>query len=354
MRLNYIGSKYSLLDFLEESIDTVVGGGHKVFCDLFAGTGAVGEHFKKKGYSVIANDLQYYSYVVNKQRIENHTMPLFLGLRDIIPNLSKTPKKGRGEVVCTYLNNEKGIKGFIFKNYSLGGTKHTDNQRQYFSDETSMRCDAIRQRVEQWRREKKITSGEYYFLLSSLLESVDQYANTASVYGSFLKKLKRRAAQKFVLQPSVLTVNDQEHKVYNEDINTLVKKIEGDIVYLDPPYNHRQYSANYHILETIALYDNPAIRGKTGLRENEAKSLYCSREKVSVAFEDLIDNINAKYIFLSYNNEGLMSLATIRRIMSKRGEYGVFTKTYKRYKADSNRYNKTDRTKEYLHYVICE
>ena len=354
MRLNYIGSKYSLLSFLEKSIDTVVKGENKVFCDLFAGTGTVGEHFKKKGYSVIANDLQYYSYVINKQRIENHRASLFLGLRGTIPRLTETPKEKRGEAVCEYLNKEKGIKGFVYTHYSLGGTKNAGEQRQYFSDRTSMRCDAIRQKVEEWKGKKKITDNEYYFLLSSLLESIDQYANTASVYGAFLKKLKEKAAKQFILRPSVLTVNDQEHKVFNEDINELVKRIQGDIVYLDPPYNHRQYSSNYHILETIALYDNPEIKGKTGLRKEENKSLYCSRVKVCDVFDDLIQNIQAKYIFLSYNNEGLMKLSDIKRIMSKRGKYGVFTKTYRRYKADTKRHNKANWTKEYLHYVVCE
>ena len=354
MRLNYIGSKHSLLDFLEESIDAVVSGGQKTFCDLFAGTGAVGERFKNKGYSVIANDVQYYSYVINKQRIENHKPLFFSKLKGVIPALAKTRSVQRGEVVCDYLNKERGVKGFIYNNYSLGGTKHADMQRQYFSDKTSMCCDAIRQKIGRWKQQKYITSNEYYFLLASLLESVDQYANTASVYGAFLKKLKKRAAQKFVLRSSALHLNDQEHKVFNKDINELVKEIEGDIVYLDPPYNHRQYSSNYHILETIARYDDPEIRGKTGLRKEEYKSLYCSRAKVCEVFEDLINNITAKYIFLSYNNEGLMTHADIQRIMGKRGKYGVFTTTYRRYKADSNRYNKADQTKEYLHYVVCK
>lgn len=354
MHLNYIGSKYSLLSFLDESIEEVVEGDNKVFCDLFAGTGIVGEHFKKKGYSVIANDLQYYSFVINKQRVENHRFPLFLRLRQDIPRLSDTLKKHRRDVVCDYLNVLPGVKGFIYHNYSLGGTKNTENERQYFSDETSMRCDAIRQKIEQWREQNKISLSEYYFLLCSLIESIDQYANTASVYGAFLKALKKKAAQKFVLKPSPLVVNNQTHKVFRKNINDLVREIKGDIVYLDPPYNHRQYSSNYHILETIARYDNPEIKGKTGLRKDEDKSLYCSRAHVKQEFDDLISNINAKYIFLSYNNEGLLHFRDIKTIMSKRGKYGVFTKTYRRYKADSKRYNKADITKEYLHFVVCE
>ena len=353
MGLNYIGSKHSLLGFLESSMNKVVEGQNRIFCDLFAGTGAVAEHFKKKGYSVIANDLQYYSYVINKHRIGNHKPLKFAKLRALRPqpkNILADDNPARLQAVCDLLNKQKPVKGFIYKNYSPTGS---NNQRSYFSDATSMSCDAIRQTIKAWRSSGQITKAEYYFLLCSLLESVDKYANTASVYGAFLKTFKTSALKQFKIEPVSVTINKQTHKVYNQDINQLVKQIKGDIVYLDPPYNHRQYSANYHMLETIALYDNPQLKGKTGMRIKENKSLYCSRTKVLKTFEDLINNIKARYIFLSYNNEGLMKLSDIKRIMSQRGQYGVFVKTYKRYKADSKRYNKTDQTKEYLHYVVC-
>ena len=163
MRLNYIGSKYSLLDFLESSIDEIVGEGNKVFCDLFAGTGAVGEHFKKKGYSIISNDVQYYSYVINKQRIENHRNLPFSGLKHIIPSLAGMRVVERGDVVCAYLNAEKGIRGFMYNNYSLGGTRKKSVQRQYFSDVTSMRCDAIRQKNREMERTEIYHIGRVLF-----------------------------------------------------------------------------------------------------------------------------------------------------------------------------------------------
>jgi len=119
------------------------------------------------------------------------------------------------------------------------------------------------------------------------------------------------------------------------------------ILSLDPPYNHRQYASNYHILETIAKYDNPKIHGKTGLRNCESqKSLYCSRMAAINAFKDLISKAKVKYIFLSYNNEGIMSLEDIKEIMSLRGKYGYFTKNYNRFKAD--------KTVEYLYYIVCD
>ncbi|MFA6547449.1 MAG: DNA adenine methylase [Candidatus Magasanikbacteria bacterium] len=356
--MNYIGSKLSLLTFLEESINKVVKNTkNKVFCDLFAGTGIVGTYFKRKGYKVIANDIQYYSYVLSRHYVGNHNEFSFSKLFQEFPELKNIEVKNRKNFVCDYLAKLKGEKGFIYNNYCSGGTINKAVERLYFSDENGMRCDAIRKKIEQWKVQGLINDNEYYFLLATVLESVDKYANTASVYGAFLKKLKKSALNSLVLKPAELIINDQDHLVYNEDINKVVEKIEGDILYLDPPYNHRQYASNYHILETIAKYDNPKIHGKTGLREYEnQKSLYCSKSQVKKAFTDLILKSKVKYIFLSYNNEGLMSADDIKEVMSLRGQYGVFTKEYNRFKADKseNRDFKAEKTTEYLHYVVCE
>jgi len=210
--MNYIGSKLSLLEFLEKSIEKVVDKNSRVFCDLFAGTGAVGTYFKRKGYKVIANDIQYYSFVLNKQYIENHQHLKFLKLAKILPELNNIEVSERKNFVCDYLSSIKGEKGFIYKNYCLGGTKNQEYERQYFSDENGMRCDAIRVKIEKWKNEKLIADSEYYFLLATLLETIDKRANTASVYGAFLKQLKKTAQIPFVLKPAELIINDQEHE----------------------------------------------------------------------------------------------------------------------------------------------
>ncbi len=354
--MNYIGSKLSLLEFLEDSINKVVDKDCHTFCDLFAGTGAVGKHFKKKGYRIIANDIQYYSYVLNRHYIGNHTELKFSKLIKEIPELKNIELEDKKNFVCSYLSDIEGVRGFIYNNYCVGGTKRKNEQRQYFSDENGIRCDAIRQKIEKWRTENLISDDEYYFLITSLLESIDKYANTASVYGAFLKKLKKTAQNSLILKPAQLIINDQSHKVFNQDINEVTEKVSGDILYLDPPYNHRQYATNYHLLETIAKYDNPKIHGKTGLRDyQKQKSFYCSKPQVKKTFKDLILKAKMRYIFLSYSNEGLLTLKDIKEIMSIRGKYGYFTKDYNRFKADKseNRNYKKEKTVEYLHYVVC-
>ncbi len=355
--MNYIGSKKSLLEFIEKSINKVVSEKNYTFSDLFAWTWIVGRYFKEKWHKIIANDLQYYSFVLNKNYIWNHKKLKFSWLFWKIKNLEKTKISERKQKVLNYLENLEEKKWFIYKNYSLWGTKWKKFERQYFSDENAIKCDTIRQKIEKWKEKKKITENEYYFLLASLLESIDKVANTASVYGAFLKKLKKSAKNPMILKPADFYLNDEEHEVFNEDILNLTKNKKHDVVYLDPPYNARQYSGNYHILETIAKYDNPEIKGKTWMRNCEnQKSNYCKKWEVKKEFLNLIKNIDAKYIFLSYNDEWLMSLKDIKEIMSTRWKYWVFKKKYKRFKADKteNRNHKKDEVVEYLHYVKVE
>jgi len=328
--MNYIGSKYKLSDFLEKQIYSIVGDdlSNKIFCDIFAGTGVVGRIFKNKVKKVISNDLEYYSYVLNKNYIENHS--------PIIDKHQYIKDLDRLEV----------IEGFIYNNYCKG----SGSERQYFSDENGKKIDAVRQQIEKWKEKSEINDELYYFLLASLLESADKVANTASVYGAFLKHLKKTAGKKLILESAEYLINDNNHIVFNEDSNELIKKIEGDILYLDPPYNARQYGSNYHILNTIAKYDKFTPKGMTGLRTYN-KSKYCSKITVRNSLEDLIKNANFKYIFLSYNNEGLMSVKDVENIMSKYGKYDLKTILYQRFRADKeeNRNHKADKTEEYLH-----
>lgn len=327
--MNYIGSKNKLADFIVKSIENTVGSlNGKVFAEIFGGTGIISRKIKKSVKKVIVNDLEYYSFVLLRNYIGNHKE---LNLSSFIDEL----------------NNIKGTEGFIYKNYCVNST----SERNYFSQENGKKIDSIRIKIEKWKNEKKITEDVYFNLLATLIESADKVANTASVYGAYLKKLKNTAIKPIILSPAVFEINENSHDVYMEDSNELIKKIEGDVLYLDPPYNHRQYGANYHLLNTIALYDNFTPIGKTGMREYK-RSKYCTKKDVINEFDDLIKNANFEYIFLSYNNEGLLPLEKIKEIMSKYGKYDVDkSENYQRFKADkdSNRNYIADKTTEYLH-----
>ncbi len=206
--------------------------------------------------------------------------------------------------------------------------------------------------IEEWKKDMLLTENEYYYLLASLLEAADKVANTASVYEAFLKNIKHSAQKELKLEPLeiVINPNNKKYLVTRKDANELINEISGDILYLDPPYNTRKYDTNYHILETIALYDNPEIKGKTGVRKEETKrSKYCKKQEVELALEDLIKNAKFKYILLSYNDEGIVNLDRIKEIMSKYGTYKRYQKEHKRYKADNKRKYKKNYTIEYIH-----
>lgn len=299
----------------------------KTFCDIFAGTGIVGRTFKTSVKKVIANNIEYYSYVLNKNYIGNQ-QPIDNKLQ-LIEELNALPP----------ISN-----GFIYNNYCLGG----NGERQYFSDTNGKKIDTMRTAIESWKQSSRIADNAYYFLLCSLLECADKVANTASVYGAYLKKLKKSAQKDLILEPAEYELDNNKHQIFNKDANELINEIEGDILYLDPPYNARQYGANYHLLNTIAEYKPFEPSGKTGLRQYY-KSKYCSAGFVKNEFENLIKNAKFKYIFLSYNNEGLMTVGDVKSIMSKYGRYDLAQTDYQRFKADSNRFNKADSTVEYLH-----
>lgn len=358
MALNYIGSKLSLLNFIHFIVNKEIKEEILIIGDLFAGTGIVGQSFKRKGYKIVANDIQYYSYVMNKKFLNVNNFLDFNGLSNEIVNLEKYEKKDKILFVLNYLNNlTEKKKGFIFNNYSSGGTKEQEFERMYFSDENAIKIDTIRIKIEDWFKEKKIIEQEYFYLLGTLIEASDKIANTASVYGAFLKEVKKSAQKELKLAYNEIIFSEQNSIVFNDDILNILNNEKIDLLYLDPPYNARQYATNYHMLETISRYDNPKISGKTGLREyQQQKSNFCSKPKVKNEFKKIVQDTNAKYILLSYNNEGLMSIKDVQEILSLRGKPKTYILKYKRFKADKteNRNHKADSTYEYLHFVKCE
>ena len=159
-----------------------------------------------------------------------------------------------------------------------------------------------------------------------------------------------------MLTPNLIESN-LDNQIYREDSNKIIDSLEGDILYIDTPYNARQYAANFHILETLACWDNPKIYGKTGLRPYEnQKSAYSQKIKCQEVFVDLIDKAKADYILMSYNNEGIIPHEFILNILGKKGNVRVYTKDYRRFRTErdhENRHYKVsdDKVKELIYFV---
>jgi len=355
--MKYIGNKQRLLDFIDSVVQKECLPQNGVFIDIFTGTTNVAQHYKKKGYKIIANDFMTYSYVFQQAYIKNNQVPKFNNLlRSNYFNTNPTLLKSKYEplqIVIDYLNRLPGKKGFIFQNYAPAGKF----KRQFFSNKNAMRIDATREQLDKWQKEGLLNESEFYILLASLIDAADFVANISGTYGAYLKIWRSMALKPFTMIVPNLIESNLEHQIYQEDANKIIGDLEGDILYIDPPYNTRQYASNFHILETLACWDNPQVYGKTGLRPYEnQKSAYSQRTKCKDAFADLIHKTKANYILMSYNNEGIISQEFILEVLGKKGKVNVYTKDYRRFRTErdhENRHYKVpdDKVREIIYFV---
>ena len=343
--MRYYGAKTKLLPFIESIVKKTGVNGTSNFVDLFAGTSAVGKHFKKLGYTVISNDTLEFSYALAKTYIELNEEPQFKKLK------SHLKLKNGNENLFDYLNKLNTRKeGFMFENHSPNGG------RQYFTDENALRIDTFRYLIEEWKEEKKISELEYYYLITSLLRGVNLTSNVSGTYGAYLKTWDKRALNPLILEPIDIIPSKNKNKAYKRDANELIKEIHSDILYLDPPYNSRQYASNYFILELIAegwFKTKPEIYGETGMRNyDHQKSKYCSKTTALNALEDLILNSSkSQYIVLSYNNEGVIPQTAIEQTLGRIGTVETFTENHKRYKSINQTVEDPQLTFEHLFLV---
>ncbi len=269
----YIGSKYKLLSHIEEQLTGVSLDG-MIFADIFAGTGVVGYHFAEKGMNVIVNDILMSNIVVYKAFLSSKRID-----EDLVNKyLEKFNNLQYNDLEDNYFSKVYGGK--------------------YFSNNDAKKIGYIRDTLEDDR--KKLQEREYYYLLTSLLYATDKIANTVGHFEHFLSK--KPVDSNFILQP-LNVKNIKNAKIYNEDANELVRKIESDIAYIDPPYNARQYVNFYHVLENLTRWNKPTeFEGNSmKFKRDNLKSGY-SRSEAPNLFEDLILNLKAKIIIVSYNN----------------------------------------------------
>ncbi|NUM25354.1 MAG: DNA adenine methylase [Candidatus Buchananbacteria bacterium] len=355
--MKYIGNKNRLLNFIDSVIQKEKVPKKGTFIDIFTGTTNVAQFYKKKGYKIISNDFMTYSYAFQKTYIENNSYPDFnkllkeLGIKPVKKLLAT--KDGSLEAVIDYLNGLDGSEGYFFENYAPGG-KHG---RRFFSDENAKRVDSIRDTIDVWHKKKLLQDSEYYILLSSLIDATDFVANMSGTYGAYLKIWRSMALKKLTLKVPNLIESKLNHKVYQEDSNLLIRKIKGDILYIDPPYNSRQYAPNFHVLESLAVWDKASLRGKTGLRPyDHQKSRYSQKNNCEEALADLIENSDVNYILMSYNNEGIIPEDFIKKVLRSRGAVKVYKYDYKRFRTERDHEKRKykvpdDKVTEYIYFV---
>ena len=340
--MRYIGNKENIIEKIYNILKSHDAVGSSFF-DFFSGTTNVARFYKQLGYKVFSSDVMYMSFCLQKAYIENNSVPTF---DKLLHTFKTTPTTSLFvtplDIVIEYLNNIEPQKGFIYYNYTPEGTADLQQPRMYFSNENGKIIDAIRQQIEQWNNDKLLSESEYYILLTCLIETISFYANVAGIYAAFQKKWDPRAIKKLQLRTIRFYDNKQINPVYNVDSMTLLPQIDVDILYLDPPYNERQYLPNYHLVETIAKYDNPFIKGVTGMREYEnKKSTFCNVKTALRDLEKIVRIAKYKHLVLSYNSEGIMKQDDIINIFSKYGNVKLEQFEYARFKSNNNGLSKT-------------
>lgn len=334
--MRFIGNKERIIENIYSILKEKNICGESI-CDLFSGTTNVARYFKKKNYQVVTSDLLYFSYCLQNGYIVNNSLPEFDALRKEIKLSNYKIFVSPVDDVVEYLNNLKPVKGFIYNNYTPGGTANLESPRKYFTDSNGMKIDAIRIQIEVWKKSGLITDSEYYVLLSCLIEAVPFFSNISGVYAAFNKKWDPRALKDFSLKSIEIITNEHVNYAYNVNGVELAEEIKCDILYLDPPYNERQYAPNYHILETIAKYDNPVIRGVTGMRDYlSQKSKFCNPNLALIELEQILSKARYKFFVLSYSSEGIMPSASIKELMSNYGKVDFVEFEYLRYKSNNN------------------
>jgi adenine-specific DNA-methyltransferase len=339
-RLNYIGSKFQLLDWITTIMKEKTGWSsfeNKTIGDLFAGTGIVSYYFRKNQAKVISNDAELYSSIITHAFTRSIYTPK---CKKYIEEFQKDIQE----------NKHAETVGFVTSKYSPQGAE----ERKFFTIENAKRIDYIREKLESVKHD--ISDDEYNFILASIILSADAVSNVPAVYGCFLKNFKSKATKNLVLSPvhnnTMSSISDSN--TYNSDVlNTeLFGSFNYDIVYLDPPYNERQYSKNYFPLNIIAktpesLLTESPLKGKTGIPTDCFISPFCKKGDVSEnAFELLFRELKTKWLFLSYNSESIVSKERMLEIMKKYGVATVIERDYKRFK--SFEYNNDVEIKEYL------
>lgn len=302
----YIGNKYKIMPYIEQLIEEHCEG--EIFFDVFAGTGVVTALMSEKYKTLNINDFLFSNEIIYNAFFSKE----FYDKEKIL------------KIADTYVKISANTLDDNYVSTNFGG--------KFFSIEDAKIIGFIREDLESKLNEGYINKKEYNILLASLLYSADKIANTVGHYDAYRKKaLLEKRIQYNLIKPIKLK-DEQNINIFREDANVLAKNIKADIAFIDPPYNSRQYSRFYHVLENIAQWKKPKLTGTALKPEPENMSDYC-RVKAPSIFADLISNLDCKYIVVTYNNtynpksnssKNKISKDEIESILKSRGSLKTF------------------------------
>jgi adenine-specific DNA-methyltransferase len=352
----YIGNKRKLLDLVASALAHTTHARCPVFLDLFAGSGVVARLAKTLGYRVIANDWEPYSRAINTCYIACNRAPPFAAL-------------GGYEAAIGALNALPGQVGWIATHLCPRDDTRYDSEvdRLFYMRKNGLRMDAIRERIHGWRQAGAIDPREESCLLAPLLYQACYTSNTSGVFKGFHKgwggqtgTALYRIASDLALSPAVFFDNERENEVLCDDAQRVANALRDEdvaVAYLDPPYNQHPYGSNYHVLNTVTLWDRPELSAtitpgtKAAIRldwRTERRSAYNSTDAAPIAYRQLIETLNARFILTSYSTDGTIPLEDMLAANVARGHARVETRGYKRYRVSAQRFSEKPMNVEFV------
>jgi adenine-specific DNA-methyltransferase len=313
----YTGSKYKLLDWIEELVLENCDG--EIFFDVFAGTGVVSAHMSKHYKKIIMNDFLYSNEIIYKA---------FFGSGEYDETAIEKYREQFQKI------NPNKLKDNYFSE-SFGG--------KYFSNNDAKLIGKIREEIKVLKR--SLSDREYCILLASLVYSMDKVANTVGHYDAYRKI--NNIEDRFVYELINPEKSSEKFSIYRMDANKLVRKVKADIAFIDPPYNSRQYSRFYHVLENVVQWKKPQLQGAALKPQAENMSEYC-RSSAPQVFADLIKHIDVKYIVVTYNNtynskssssKNKITLGEIKDILSSKGQTTIYEKKHQYFNAGKTEFD---------------
>ncbi|MCG8557563.1 MAG: DNA adenine methylase [Proteobacteria bacterium] len=303
--IKYIGSKRTLLGSLVAILHAFpelssIG-------DLFSGTSRCGHAFKKAGLRVVSNDHNAYAHTLAQCYVEADLQEVERPARSLLAELHKLP----------------GVPGYFTETFC--------KRSRFFQPHNGERVDAIREAIESKGLDPLLRS----VLLTSLMEAADRVDSTCGLQMAYVKDWAQRSHNRLELRmPDVLApARHGRCRALRLDANLAARQVDTDIAYIDPPYNQHSYLSNYHIWESLVLWDKPQVNGVACKRADcrTRKSAYNSKRGHQAAFSDLVETLSAPLLVVSFNNEGYQDRASVEAILSRRGEVFVVAKNFKRY-----------------------
>lgn len=309
MGYRYIGSKARIVNSIIEYIGAPESKSAR-FVDAMCGTGVVAFEAAKVGWSVVINDKMKNASDMSEARLLSSKEVRFENL-------------GGYQVVIDKLNAVKPVEGFFWKEYSPASVNFTPYERRYFTEENAKLIDGIRIQIAAWYSDKEITEKEHTLLLANLMSATNDVANIAGTYGCFLSKWTSQSQRSLRMICSDLFTKAIDYERSCNDVFELDCGL-NDYVYIDPPYTKRQYASYYHILETIAQEDEPAVEGVAGLRSWEQdSSVFCYKLKAQKALVKLLNQLTAKKVILSYSDDGHVDIRSLKNELYQTGSVEV-------------------------------